>query len=117
MSFKARFHERIPGQVRGKFYVDNQCADCDLCREIVPAIFGRIAEHGVDYVTRQPSTTEELVECAEAVEGCPCSAIGDDGDQHDWDEIPPHSWGDSSESAPEPRQCGCRDWQNHSDAP
>ena len=27
--------------VAGKFYVDNQCIDCDLCRETAPANFMR----------------------------------------------------------------------------
>jgi len=27
--------------VEGKFYVDDQCIDCDLCRETAPANFKR----------------------------------------------------------------------------
>ena len=27
--------------VNGKFYVDDQCIDCDLCRETAPANFQR----------------------------------------------------------------------------
>jgi hypothetical protein len=31
----------------GKFYVDQQCIDCDLCRETAPAFFTRHDEGGV----------------------------------------------------------------------
>ena len=32
--------------VAGKFYVDNQCIDCDLCRETAPANFTRSDDGG-----------------------------------------------------------------------
>jgi ferredoxin len=32
-----RYSENVPG----KFYVDDQCIDCDLCRETAPANFTR----------------------------------------------------------------------------
>ena len=32
---------RYTDNVPGKFYVDNQCIDCDLCRETAPANFTR----------------------------------------------------------------------------
>jgi len=114
MSSHAVFHERLPNQARGKFYVDAQCLDCDLCREIAPGIFVRDAEHGVAIVTRQPVTPNEFKLCAEAVDGCPCEAIGDDGEQHDWDSIPPYQWSENKESQPEPRQCRCHDKQDNS---
>ena len=42
--------------VTGSYFVDDQCIDCDLCRETAPANF------------------------KEAKEGCPVEAIGDDGE-------------------------------------
>ena len=36
--------------VAGKFYVDDQCIDCDLCRETAPANFKRNDDGGHSYV-------------------------------------------------------------------
>ena len=66
--------------VSGKFYVDNQCIDCDLCRETAPANFTRHDDGGYSYVFKQPTTTEEEVLCREAMEGCPVEAIGNNGE-------------------------------------
>ena len=33
--------DKNPENVSGKFYVDSQCIDCDLCRETAPANFTR----------------------------------------------------------------------------
>ena len=64
----------------GKFYVDQQCIDCDLCRETAPAFFTRHDEGGYSYVFKQPTTQEEVDLCMEALEGCPVEAIGNDGE-------------------------------------
>ena len=42
--------------VSGNFYVDDQCIDCDLCRETAPANFTRSDGAGYSYVFRQPIT-------------------------------------------------------------
>ena len=65
--------------VGGKFYVDSQCIDCDLCRETAPANFTREEDEGYSYVFKQPGNDEEVEQCREAMEGCPVEAIGDDG--------------------------------------
>ena len=103
----ATFHERLPNNVRGLFYVDGTCLDCDLCREIAPNNFSHDAEHGVSDVSKQPDTHEEFALCREAVGGCPCESIGADGDKHDWDSTPTYHWPESPR-IDEPRQCGCR---------
>ena len=64
----------------GNFYVDQQCIDCDLCRETAPGFFTRHEEGGYTFVSKQPVTEEEIARCVEAVEGCPVEAIGDDGE-------------------------------------
>lgn len=64
----------------GKFYVDDQCIDCDLCRETAPANFTRDDDGGHSYVFKQPENQEEIDQCLEAMEGCPVEAIGDDGE-------------------------------------
>src|SRR4026207_451383 len=65
--------------VAGKFYVDDQCIDCDLCRETAPANFKRNDDGGHSYVYKQPETPEQEALCKEAMEGCPVEAIGNDG--------------------------------------
>lgn len=65
--------------VTGKIYVDEQCIDCDLCRETAPANFTRSDDGGYSYVYKQPTTPEEEALCLEAMEGCPVEAIGNNG--------------------------------------
>src|ERR1700730_1844238 len=65
--------------VPAKLYVDDQCIDCDLCRETAPANFKRNDDGGHSYVYKQPETPEEEALCKEAMEGCPVEAIGNDG--------------------------------------
>jgi ferredoxin len=65
--------------VEGKFYVDDQCIDCDLCRETAPANFKRNDDGGHSFVYKQPESPEEETLCKEAMEGCPVEAIGSDG--------------------------------------
>ena len=71
--------EKWKDNAAGKFYVDQQCIDCDLCRETAPANFTRQDDGGYSYVYKQPETPEEEAACKEAMEGCPVEAIGDDG--------------------------------------
>jgi ferredoxin len=66
--------------VTGKFYVDDQCIDCDLCRETAPANFTRNDDGGHSYVYKQPENEEEERLCKDAMEGCPVEAIGSDGE-------------------------------------
>jgi ferredoxin len=65
--------------VEGKFFVDDQCIDCDLCRETAPANFKRNDDGGHSYVFKQPETPEEEALSQEAMDGCPVEAIGNDG--------------------------------------
>ena len=65
--------------VPGKFYVDSQCIDCDLCRETAPDNFTRAEDEGYSFVFKQPESDEEAELCREAMEGCPVEAIGEDG--------------------------------------
>jgi len=72
--------EKWPENVNGKFYVDEQCIDCDLCRETAPENFTRNEDGGYSYVYKQPENAEEEALCMEALEGCPVEAIGEDGE-------------------------------------
>ena len=70
---------RYPENTGGKYYVDNQCIDCDLCRETAPDNFKRNDDGGYSFVYKQPENPEEEARCKEAKEGCPVEAIGDNG--------------------------------------
>ena len=76
MATKANKH---PENVAGKYYVDNTCIDCDLCRQTAPNNFDRNAQGGYAIVKKQPATPEEVGQCKEAKDTCPVEAIGDDG--------------------------------------
>lgn len=64
--------------IAGKFFVDQECIDCDLCREIAPSFFTRNEDEGYSYVFKQPANPEETQQCVEALENCPVDAIGND---------------------------------------
>ena len=70
---------RYAENVVGKYFVDNQCIDCDLCRETAPNNFTRNDDGGYSYVFKQPENPDEEAQCKEAKEGCPVEAIGDNG--------------------------------------
>ena len=72
---------RLPDNAPGKFYVDDQCIDCDACRETAPDFFTRNDEKGFSYVHNQPEDEDGEEQCLEAEEGCPVEAIGHDGDE------------------------------------
>ncbi len=72
-------HDKVPGQAQGRYYVDTQCIDCDLCRETAPANFTRNDEECFSYVFKQPETPEEETLCKDAMDNCPVEAIGQDG--------------------------------------
>lgn len=71
---------KLPDNVPGKFYVDDECIDCDLCRETAPDYFSRNEDEGYSYVSKQPDSDDAIDQCMEALEACPVEAIGDDGD-------------------------------------
>lgn len=79
----ADIQNRYTENVTGKFYVDSECIDCDLCRETAPENFTRNEDGGYSFVFKQPVTTAEEAQCKEAMEGCPVEAIGNDGQQTD----------------------------------
>ncbi len=73
-------HVRWPQNAPGRFYVDEQCIDCDVCRDIAPALFRRDDRDAHSFVARQPATADERRVAEEARDECPVGAIGDDGD-------------------------------------
>lgn len=71
---------RLESNVPGKFYVDDQCIDCDLCRETCPQCFKRDDDTGTSIVYHQPDNDDDLSLCEDAMNSCPVGAIGDDGE-------------------------------------
>lgn len=76
----AIFKDRLPDNVPGRFYVDRQCIDCDVCRSTAPAHFRGSDENGYSYIYRQPETEAEIALCSEVFDACPVEAIGNDGE-------------------------------------
>ena len=70
--------DKYENNVEGKYFVDTQCIDCNLCRETAPDNFAD-HEDGYSYVYKQPESEEEESLCSTALEECPVEAIGDDG--------------------------------------
>jgi ferredoxin len=70
---------RYPENIAGAYYVDNQCIDCDLCRETAPNSFKRNDDGGYSFVYKQPESVEDQKLAKEAMEGCPVEAIGSNG--------------------------------------
>ena len=79
INIMADIANKYTDNVTGKYYVDNQCIDCDLCRETAPNNFKRNDDGGFSFVCKQPGSPEEEAQCKEAQEGCPVEAIGDNG--------------------------------------
>jgi ferredoxin len=72
--------KKWPDNVAGKFYVDDQCIDCDACRTEAPDNFTRNESHGYSFVYKQPANPQEEAKCKSAMEACPVEAIGWDGE-------------------------------------
>jgi ferredoxin len=71
---------RYPENTFGPYYVDNQCIDCDLCRQTAPNNFARDEASGHSFVFQQPRSDQEVAASQEAMQNCPMEAIGDDGE-------------------------------------
>lgn len=72
--------DKVPENVDGKYYVDTQCIDCNLCRDVAPGNFAHQEDAGYAYVSKQPNGDDEEGQCKEAKDSCPVEAIGDDGE-------------------------------------
>ncbi len=70
---------KVPENVDGAYYVDEECIACHLCHEICSKCFAVSEDEECDYVSKLPSTEAEVSLCREAMESCPVEAIGDDG--------------------------------------
>lgn len=71
--------DRWPDNATGRFYVDEQCIDCDLCRDNAPEVFARNGVDGHSFVRQQPDTPDAIERCMAAIDICPVGAIHSDG--------------------------------------
>jgi ferredoxin len=51
--------DKQPENVSGRYYVDTECIDCDVCRDTAPGNFTRQDDGGYSYVYKQPESPEE----------------------------------------------------------
>ncbi len=72
--------QKWPQNVPGRYYVDQDCIDCNLCSEIAPDNFKIEEDEGHDFVFKQPEGDGEKALCVEAMDSCPVESIGDDGE-------------------------------------
>ena len=75
----AELDNKYEDNLTGKWYVDKECIDCDLCNELAPTNFKSAETDDHSIVFKQPDNEEEEEQCNEALEACPVEAIGSDG--------------------------------------
>jgi ferredoxin len=78
----ANYENRLAPNVRGPWYTDANCIDCDMCRQTAPMVFKQDQDIGYTVVFHQPEDETERNLAQEAMEGCPVEAIGRDGPLH-----------------------------------
>ncbi len=75
----ADISSRLPGNVKGPWYVDSNCIGCGLCSATAPDIF-ELNNEGQAIVKRQPSSPDETAQAEQALNDCPVQSIGNDGE-------------------------------------
>ena len=70
----AHLNQRRAENVRGDFYVDNTCIDCDTCRWMAPEVFYSAGEQSA--VHHQPANETERMRSLQALLACPTASIG-----------------------------------------
>ena len=70
----ANANRAYPENIKGNFFVDDTCIDCDLCRQIAPSVFKDEGDHSAVY--HQPESDGETHLAAMALVACPTGSIG-----------------------------------------
>lgn len=70
----AKITHRREENIKGDFFVDDSCIDCDTCRWIAPEIFTHQGKKSAVY--HQPITPQERQHSLQALLSCPTSSIG-----------------------------------------
>ena len=66
--------QRRVANVHGNFFVDESCIDCDTCRWMAPATFGRAGAKSFVFAQPEDETDEKMAALAAAV-ACPTGSI------------------------------------------
>ncbi|MFM8440126.1 MAG: ferredoxin [Acidobacteriota bacterium] len=74
----ADLNRKLANNAPGRYYVDDQCIDCDVCRDTSPSNFKREDSGAFSFVFQQPRNESEELLCRTAMDACPVEAIGDD---------------------------------------
>jgi ferredoxin len=72
---KQAAEKRYKKNVAGKWYVDEGCVGCNLCRELAFNNFKKDDRNTQHYVSKQPADEKELKQCLKAKDLCPVDAI------------------------------------------
>lgn len=70
----ADLRKRLEANAPGEFFVDSSCIDCDLCRQIAPAVFRAEGDNSI--VHHQPGSEAEVRRAEMALVTCPTASIG-----------------------------------------
>ena len=70
--------KRRAGNVPGRYYVNENCIDCQLCADLAPGNFACNEEFEYHYVARQPQNEQELERVLDALNSCPTESICED---------------------------------------
>ena len=70
--------KKHPKNVKGKYYVDDNCVHCEACIMEAPDNFDLLSQ---SYVKKQPEDEIEIEMTEIARSVCPVEAIGNDGDE------------------------------------
>lgn len=70
----AHLNQRRSQNVKGDFYVDSTCIDCDTCRWMAPEVFHQAGEQSAVY--HQPASETERLRSLQALLACPTASIG-----------------------------------------
>jgi ferredoxin len=66
---------RLPGNVPGRWYVDDGCIGCNLCVDLYPDIFAMNDADNLAFVKMQPRNPKEEEEARDAATQCPVESI------------------------------------------
>jgi ferredoxin len=78
-SFMAQKSSKVPQNIPGSYFVDDQCIACDACVIEAPQFFAMNDDLGFAYVKKQPQNKSDIELCESALSNCPVGSIGNDG--------------------------------------
>ncbi len=67
---------KVEKNVDGPYFVDEQCIACNACVVEAPAFFEMDDDNCYAFVSKQPTTEQEIELCENAISVCPVEAIG-----------------------------------------